>query len=222
MMSATAPSFERDYFERNYRNYARQNPPRKLNFYRGLVEAAVAGRPQPAVLELGCAFGRFLATLNPAWQRFGLDVSQYALDEARRQVPGATLQVASGSEIPFERRFDAIMAFDVIEHIPDLAGVARTVDEHLTTGGAWIFVVPVYDGPTGPLVRLLDGDPTHVHKRSRAFWLDWAAERFDVVDWWGLFRYLLPGGPYVHATTQRWRRATPAIAVVARRRGPVV
>ena len=45
MMSAPAPSFERDYFERNYRNYARQNPPRKLNFYRGLVEAAVAGRP---------------------------------------------------------------------------------------------------------------------------------------------------------------------------------
>ncbi len=220
MTSAAAPSFEQEYFDRNYRNYARQNPPRKLNFYRGLVERAVAGRDRPAVLELGCAFGRFLATLDRSWERYGLDVSQYALEQARQSVPGATFQAASGSEIPFERLFDAIMAFDVIEHIPDLSGVADTVDKHLTDRGAWIFVVPVYDGPTGPLVRLLDGDPTHVHKRSRDFWLAWAAERFDVEDWWGLFRYLLPAGPYVHATTHRLRRACPAIAVLARKRHP--
>ncbi|MGD9647987.1 MAG: trans-aconitate 2-methyltransferase [Pirellulales bacterium] len=218
MTAAPAPSFEQEYFERNYRNYARQNPPRKLNFYRQLVERGVAGRPRPAVLELGCAFGRFLATLDPSWERFGLDVSQYALEQARQRLPDATLQVASGSEIPFARRFDAIMAFDVIEHIPDLGAVAETVAAHLNPGGAWIFVVPVYDGPTGPLVRLLDGDPTHVHKRSRDFWLSWAAEHFDLEEWWGQFRYLLPVGPYLHATTHRWRRACPAIAVLARRR----
>ncbi|MBX9788307.1 MAG: class I SAM-dependent methyltransferase [Pirellulales bacterium] len=218
MTSAPAPSFEQEYFERNYRNYARQNPPRKLRFYRQLVERAVAEYDRPAVLELGCAFGRFLETLDGTWDRYGLDVSQYAIEQARQRLPAVTLEVASGSEIPFARQFDAILAFDVIEHIPDLEAVAASVDAHLADGGAWVFVVPVYDGPTGPLVRWLDRDPTHVHKRSRDFWLEWAANHFTIEDWWGQFRYLLPVGPYVYATTRLLRRACPAIAVLARKR----
>src|SRR5881397_3923304 len=69
-----------------------------------------------------------------------------------------------------------------------------------------------------PAVHLLDRDATHVHKQSRGFWLRWAEERFVLVDWIGLCRYLLPGGYYVHYTTHAWRRFTPAIAVVARNR----
>jgi hypothetical protein len=79
-----------------------------------------------------------------------------------------------------------------------------------------VFVVPVYDGPLGPVVRMLDGDPTHVHKESRDFWLDWAGERFVIQEWCGVFRYLLPRGPYINWPTQALRRIAPAIAVVVR------
>jgi hypothetical protein len=54
MISGT-PRFDRDYFERNYRAYDRQNPARKLEFYRRLVEQhAPAGR-KPRLLDMGCA-----------------------------------------------------------------------------------------------------------------------------------------------------------------------
>lgn len=210
-------SFEREYFDRNYPDYVRQNPPRKLDFYRRLIAPAAKGKNRPRLLELGCAFGRFLEAVGPDWDRYGLDVSRYAIAQARERVPEATFAVASGAEIPFDETFDCIAAFDVIEHIPDLEQVAREVAAHLRPGGYWVFVVPVYDGPTGPVIRLLDKDPTHVHKQPREFWLDWVQQRFELVNWQGMYRYLLPGGYYAHWRTRWLRRFTPAIAVVARR-----
>ena len=211
----TAPGekrFEREYYEANYRDYARQNPPRKLQFYRGLAERAVAGKPSPRILDFGCAFGAFLSALDSTWRRFGADVSQYAIERAALAVPEATFARADIDSIPFSG------TFDVIEHVPSLELVASVIQSKLSSDGCFIFVVPVYDGPTGPIVRLLDKDETHLHKRSRDFWLAWAAENFTLGEWWGIYRYLVPGLGYLHLPTQAWRRWTPAIAVAARKR----
>jgi SAM-dependent methyltransferase len=216
MTMASEERFERDYYERHYRDYARQNPPKKLRFYRELAERAASEISRPRVLDVGCAFGSFLSVLNPAWQRFGIDVSEFATDLARRTVPDVTFEQAGVTGIPFPGPFDLITAFDVIEHVGALDEVIAAVGARLARGGHFIFVVPVYDGPTGPLVRLLDGDETHVHRRSRRFWLEWTARRFVVREWWGIYLYAFPGGFYLHVPTRSWRRFTPAIAVVTR------
>ena len=218
MVPENEARFEREYFETVYRDYSRQNPPRKLRFYRGLVEG-VAPRDRPArVLDVGCAFGAFLSSLDPTWERFGTDVSRFAVEKAATAVPGATFAVSDIDKIPFPGPFDVITAFDVIEHIPSLEAVAATVNSLLRPGGHFVFVVPVYDGVTGPLIRMLDKDETHVHKDSRDFWLDWASRNFTVLEWRGLLRYLVQGLGYVHITTRILRRFTPAIAVVTRKR----
>lgn len=212
----TQADFERAYFESNYRDYARQNPPRKLHFYRRLVEGLVPGTSNPRILDLGCAFGTFLATLDSRWERFGVDVSRFATEEASRTVPGVAFACAGATEIPFSGPFDVITAFDVIEHIPSLDRVVSAIRGKASANGHLVFVVPVYDGPLGAVVRLLDKDRTHVHKRSRRFWLRWTEEHFDLVEWWGVARYLFPGDVYLHCTTKTWRSFAPAIAVVAR------
>ncbi len=219
MTVAESGAFERDYFEKVYRNYARQNPKRKLHFYRGIVEDVAPRDRAPRILDIGCAFGAFLSELDPSWQRFGMDVSQFAIERATERVPGASFAKADFGSIPFAGRFDVITAFDVIEHVPSLESVTDSVRSKLSPTGHFLFVVPVYDGLTGPIVHLLDRDETHVHKRSRRFWLRWAEERFEVVSWWGLLRYLLPGGYYVHAVTRALRPFTPAIAILTRNRG---
>jgi SAM-dependent methyltransferase len=211
-------AFEQEYYETNYRDYARQNPARKLAFYRGLAERAAAGRTNPGILDIGCAFGAFLSALDPRWRRFGADVSQFATDRAALAVPGATFARAGVETIPFPGPFDVVTAFDVIEHVPSLDRVASVVHSKLTPDGHFIFVVPVYDGPTGPLVRLLDKDATHVHKTSRDFWVAWAEEHFVPIEWWGIYRYLVPGLGYLHYPTRTLRRFTPAIAVLTRNR----
>jgi SAM-dependent methyltransferase len=212
--------FEQEYYASVYPDYARQNPPKKLQFYRQLVERVAPLRSPVRVLDIGCAFGAFLSALDPRWERYGTDVSRYAVEKAAAALPEIRFARADVDAIPFPGPFDVITSFDVIEHIGSLDQVARTVEALLAPGGHFVFVVPVYDGVTGPVIRLLDKDETHVHKRSRDFWLRWVSERFDMVAWCGIYRYLIPGWGYAHIPTRRLRRFTPAIAVTARRREP--
>jgi SAM-dependent methyltransferase len=208
--------FEERYFREVYPCYGRQNPPRKLAFYRSMAETALAGVAHPRILDIGCATGLFLASLDPRWQRFGCDVSAYAVSAARAQAPAACIEEGRATAIPFRERFDLVTAFDVLEHVPDLPAAEGSLRAALRPGGSLLFVVPVYDGPAGPLIRALDRDPTHVHTRSREFWLNWAGAFLHIERWLGIFRYLAPGNIYLHLPTVRLRRCAPAIAVLAR------
>jgi SAM-dependent methyltransferase len=198
-------TFDAAYFETAYRDYVAQNPDRKLEFYRVLLNRA-GGR----ILDLGCAFGGFLRGLGPAWDRHGIDVSAYALSSA----PG-WVAVASAEEQPFPGEWDAITAFDCLEHVSDLDAVTRHFSQ-LKPGAQFVMVVPVYDGPLGWLVHLLDRDRTHIHKHSRQWWLRWVGQYLQVESWQGIFRYLL-GGYYIHWPTRWFRFAAPAIVIVARK-----
>lgn len=208
-----------EYFNEVYRDYAAQNPKEKLAYYSGLVRAAAGSVPAPRLLEIGCGPGFFLDALGPGWERFGTDISEWAVGEAKRRVPGASLQTAPAERIPFDGPFRVVAAFDVLEHLQDPEAVVSSIAAKLEPGGGLVFVVPVYDGPLGPIVRLLDRDPTHVQKRSRRFWLDLAARHLAVDGWSGVFRYLIPSrlGRYIHLPTRRLRAIAPAIAVVCRR-----
>lgn len=209
--------FDEEYYRSVYRNYARQNPARKLRFYRELLERHVAGGA-PRLLDLGCAFGLFLASLPPDYRRFGVDASEYALREARKRATGAKFVAGDCASPPLRGPFDAIVAFDVLEHIPDLDGALDFIAGALAPAGVLVCVVPVYDGPLGPVIRALDRDPTHVHKLPRQWWLDRIGARFEIVEWTGILRYLIPPGYYLHAPSRTIRTFAPAIAVAARRR----
>jgi hypothetical protein len=41
---------------------------------------------------------------------------------------------------------------------------------------------------------------------------------FELLEWQGAFRYMTPFGVYRHYPSRIWRRASPAIAIVASRR----
>lgn len=212
-------TFDAGYFDANYPDYAAQNPPKKLDFYREALERWAPPKRPLDLLDVGCGLGRFVGSLpRDEYRRHATDVSRWAVERNRERYPQVSFRQAAATEKPFpEGSFDVVTAFDVIEHVPDLDAVAEAVASMLLPGGLFVFVVPVYDGLSGPIIRRLDRDPTHVHKRSRGFWLDWAEERFEVLDWQGILRYLLPGGWYLHVPTRRFRGHTPAILVAARR-----
>jgi SAM-dependent methyltransferase len=182
------------------------------------VSGATRTISKPRVLDIGCAFGTFLSHLDPAWDLYGIDLSDHAVSKARENLPHAHIVRSSAMDIPFQESFDVITAFDVIEHLPDLDRTAVLISSKLAVNGSFIFVVPVYDGPLGPVVRALDHDPTHIHKASRDFWLAWAQRHFGVEDWRGILRYLMPWGTYIHWPTRVARHWTPAIVVSARRK----
>jgi len=207
-----------EYYRDAYRDYRAQNPARKFNYYQGLIEQHLSPGMPRRIHDVGCAFGLFLRSLDESWQRHGSDPSAAAIEQASRQLPAAHfIQAAADGEPPAER-FSVVTAWDVLEHVPDLQQAGDNISVQLIDGGLLLLVVPVYDGPLGPLVRLLDHDRTHLHKCSRRFWLAWAAQRFELLAWQGIFRYLLPGGYYLHLPSRRLRSIAPAIALVCRQR----
>ena len=210
-------AFDRTYFESQYRDYERQNPVRKLTFYRRLVEMGAGDRSRPRILDIGCAYGLFLSNLGDGWERYGEDASEYAIRIAREKSPSVHFDLSLLGNHPFAGPFEIITVFDVLEHVLKLEELLDWIFHGLIPGGAFIFVVPVYDGPTGPIIKTLDRDPTHVHKWGRQAWLERVGRRFQLVDWWGICRYLFPWGPYMHLVTRSLRRFTPAIACLMRR-----
>jgi SAM-dependent methyltransferase len=220
MKSLPPAWFDQSYYTNYYPDHDQKNPPRKLAYYRDtLARFLPPSEAPPRVLDLGCAFGSFVAALDPRWQAYGTDVSEFAIGRARALVPHATFAVMCDGVIPFAERFAAIAAWDVLEHIPDLDDIAAQVRDHLELGGVFAFAVPVYDGPLGRLVDRLDKDATHINRFPRRFWLDWAQQHFRLAHWRGAFRYLLPGGYYIHRTSAALRQVSPAIVVVARTKG---
>jgi SAM-dependent methyltransferase len=214
-------TFEKAYFDTNYRDYDRQNQPPKLNFYLRNLELHARKSGPLDILEVGCGLGRFLQYLHeqrPQHRLHATDISEYGVSQSLSKTPSATIRQASAEDQPFANEsFDCICSFDVCEHVTNLDGVYRSIHAMLRPGGIFVLVVPVYDGLSGPLIRLLDKDPTHVHKVPRDFWLKWGASDMELVDYIGVVRYLLPWGYYLHLTTRFWRRHTPAVLAVFRK-----
>jgi SAM-dependent methyltransferase len=210
--------FESSYYAGVYRNYELQNPSHKLRYYHSLVRDAVAGEGTPTVHDLGCAFGLFIGTAPDHWRRSASDTSAYAVDAARRRYPDVSFEVSDGLIARSEVGLDIVTAFDVLEHIPDLPHALCGIAKQLRDGGVLVAVVPVYDGPLGPLVRWLDRDPTHVHKESRRFWMSVLSTDFTFIRKCGITRYLFPGGHYAHFAAAWTFNVAPAIALVCKKR----
>lgn len=112
--------------------------------------------------------------------------------------------------------FQIIVAFDVLEHIQEIDAIFKDIFIRLGVKGLFVFVCPVYDGPLGFIVRLLDKDSTHIHKKSRFWWLHLAKSTgFNIIEWRGIMRYFLPWRYYLHMRMMGLlKRIAPAIIVV--------
>lgn len=216
--SALNNAFEGEYFSEIYGgDYDLRNPSYK---HRALLSALRLHQPGGRLLDIGCAYGRFLevATDEGGYELSGCDVSDHAVDVATKRLEPRGVRVRQGGVLddPFPgEQFDLITMFDVIEHVPDLTAAFAHVRQRLAPGGVFAFSVPVYDGPVGVLVEAMDLDPTHVHKLARHDWVKNAEEHgFRVLRWLGIVRYFLASRFYVHLQSERLREHCPAILLL--------
>ena len=75
-----------------------------------------------AILDIGCFDGAFFELLNPKWDLYGIEINEAAIEHAKNR--GVDIIAADLSELTSIKSsdavsFDAVVAFDVIEHVPD-------------------------------------------------------------------------------------------------------
>ena len=101
-----------------------------------LVLGAVEGRPGGRLLDFGCYRGEFLARLPEGIERFGVEVSRAAAQQAARHA-GAQV-VGALDQFDPTLRFDTIVAMDVIEHVPSPRALMAQWLARLAPGGRLI------------------------------------------------------------------------------------
>jgi len=214
-------TFDERYFQTHYGTHGR-NTPKKLRWYVDTALSWVDARPIRH-LDIGCGLGDFVAftSLIPGFVTHGTDVSEHAIAVAKQKTPRADLRTASADAQPWEpKSFDLITILDVLEHLANPDMVIRAAATMLDDGGIFMAALPVYDGASGPVIKLLDRDVTHIHRWDRSAWIDLIGEHFELLDWVGVFRYGVPAGPYLHYPTRLLRKHSPAILIVGRKIEP--
>ena len=95
------------------------------------------------LLEIGCGNGMFLlAARRAGWRASGLEVSERAARLAH-QVSDCDVHVGTLSEIAAEHGpYEAISAFEVLEHMPDPYADCRALAAALLPGGVLTLSVP--------------------------------------------------------------------------------
>jgi len=100
------------------------------------------------ILDLGCGSGAFLRALKADgvnWHLHGVEISPQSARQAA-ETTGAEVFVGDVLAAPFPpASFDAITAFDVLEHLHDPRETLRKITEWLRPGGIFYVFLPNID-----------------------------------------------------------------------------
>lgn len=97
------------------------------------------------VLEVGCATGDFLKSAGQQFDMWGLDISEFAVEQARLNNPEISGQIKAGlveEQIFPDNFFDGIVLWDVIGHLWDPVGVVGELTKMLKPGGILAISTP--------------------------------------------------------------------------------
>lgn len=107
-----------------------------------------------ALLEVGCGYGHFLAAARDAgYAATGVELSAPAVAHARDRW-GLTVHEGQLEEAPLPvGGYDAVVAWDTIEHVPDPVVFLRTVRGLLAPDGVLVFSTPYFSSLPARLLR---------------------------------------------------------------------
>jgi len=125
-------------------------PPFTLNAWLryDLIERTLAGLSGiESVLEIGAGGGALAARLATRYRYVGVEPDQRSCEAAKdvlARLGSGEMLCGDVSAVPDGEIFDAVLAFEVLEHIEDDAGELRAWRERLRPGGRLLMSVPLY------------------------------------------------------------------------------
>ena len=112
-------------------------------------EAVAAGRAEKKLLDIGCAYGPFLAAAaESGWEPYGIDVSESAVKYVNEALhfTAEKAPFPDGNFKNLPEKYDAVTMWYVIEHFKNLDSVIKKVSGLLSEGGVFAFSTPSASG----------------------------------------------------------------------------
>lgn len=187
LTAEAARQYDESYYERGvetgkscYSNY-RWLP--ELTIPMAMIMIDTLGiRPRQSVLDFGCAKGFVVKALRMLRREAeGIDVSAYAIEQADKDVAGHCHLIGDLDAWSLTRRFDHIIAKDVLEHVPYEA-IEDTVRAMARMTHSLMVVVPL--GRAGRyVIEAYERDATHVIREDAHWWMELLERHFHEVSW---------------------------------------
>lgn len=129
-----------------------------------------------SILDVGCSFGEFLALCeNRGIRGSGVDISRFAIKKARAITRADIRRIdVSKQHLPFkDKSFDAVVIFDVLEHLHSHRLILNEVFRTLRKRGLIFCTTPNEQGWFGKIAeQIFEEDPTHVNRKNAKRWSD--------------------------------------------------
>lgn len=168
--------------------------PRLRRLYGELFENALAGLSVGRLLDVGAGTGIYFDALAPyARDIEALDLSEDMVRVADRYCRARGLvhihpRVGSAEDLPFGKgEFDAVVALDLLHHVPSLERTLFEVDRVLKTGGHFFVFEPNIMNPLMFLAHAVPREERLALGRNRPAVLKRNLEsRFETILWRGV------------------------------------
>lgn len=96
------------------------------------------------ILDVGAGMGEDLPVILPFGRVTVLDCSKKAVASVKKQFPKVAAHCGSVENAGFQKKFDVVIAFDVLEHIKNDSAAVRNIRKLLKPGGIFIGSVPAW------------------------------------------------------------------------------
>jgi SAM-dependent methyltransferase len=166
----TAPELRAAYNRRHARGLLRDRD----RFYR-MVRRRIPAGEGAALLDVGCG-GGFLLREAEGLRAVGVEISDVALEMARRTAPQASLVLAPGERLPFRAgAFDVVVCLGNLEHFLDPGlGVREMARVLQPAGEAWLLLPnSFYSGDLWRVLRTGYGPDHHQPVERFATLCEW-------------------------------------------------
>lgn len=165
-------NFDKEYYAPRYQRY---DDKELLKTYRSLKAwmrfidryFPLGNNRVKKVLEVGCGLGGFAKILHEkGFDVVASDTSAFIIEKAKRLNPNVKFFISNiESNIKVkDSGYDAIFAFEVMEHLVNPEKALKNLKRKLKPGGLLIFTTPY---PT----KRTTGDPTHISVKEPESWI---------------------------------------------------
>ncbi len=149
--------YTQDYFQGarkdGYADYLGSEAILRKEFQSAVGSLRRSGRTSGRLLEIGCAYGFFLAEASKTFEVLGIEPCVEAANFCRSKGLEVTAGFVDAETVSSKDRFDVVVMLDVIEHLSDPLNTLRLMNHRLNPGGCVLVTTGDWDSILSRVMR---------------------------------------------------------------------